>query len=364
MFISDIISVIEQYAPLALQEDYDNSGVQVGRIDIECKGALLCLDVTPSIIDEAISRNCNLIISHHPLLFKGLKRITGSSNVEKSVIKAISSGITVYSCHTSMDNATDGVSWQMGKKLGLQNITVLDKMDGKMLKLATMAPISHAQIIKKALASAGAGKIGNYDSCSFTTEGNGCFRPLSGANPYVGELSHLHTEQESKIEVILPFWLKNKVEQALIESHPYEEPAYEFYSLENNMPYNGSGIIGTLDIEISAYKLVELVKKTFSSPTVRCSKITDNSIKKIALCGGSGSFLIKKAITSGANAFITSDTKYHDFIDYADDIFIIDIGHYESENCTKDIFYHIIREKFSNFALYYSELEQNPIIYL
>ncbi len=364
MLISDIISKIEEYAPLALQEDYDNSGVQVGRIDVECKGVLLCLDITPAIIDEAINRNCNLVISHHPLLFKGLKRITGSSNVEKSVIKAISSDITIYSNHTSMDNATNGVSWLMGKNLGLQNLSVLDKQEGKLFKLATMVPVSHVDVVKQALASAGAGKIGNYDSCSFTSEGQGCFRPLSGANPFVGSLSQLHTEQEAKIEVVLPYWHKTKIERALIDAHPYEEPAYEFYALENNMPYNGSGIIGTFEKSMDAYHLVEHVKKTFSSPIVRCSKLSHKPISKIALCGGSGSFLIKKAISAGADAFITSDTKYHDFIDYADDIFIIDIGHYESENCTKDIFYHIIRENFSNFALYYSELEQNPIIYL
>lgn len=364
MLISDIISTLEKYAHPALQEDYDNSGVQVGNIDIECSGALLCVDVKPEIVEEAINRNCNLIISHHPLLFKGIKRLTGSTHIEKSIIKAISAGITIYSCHTSLDNATYGVSWQMGKMLGLNDIKVLAPQNNKLMKLITMVPSAHIEAVRSSIAEAGAGQIGNYDSCCFTTEGKGYFRALDGANPFVGQVSKLHTENETKIEVVFPCWLKKKVECALIQAHPYEEPAYEFHKLDNNLPYNGSGIIGNLPQPINAQQLVQLVKKTFSSPMVRCTKLPDFTIDKLALCGGSGSFLIKKAINAGAKAFISSDIKYHDFIDYADDIFIIDIGHYESENCTKDIFYHIIREKFTNFALYYSELEQNPIIYL
>jgi len=228
-----------------------------------------------------------------------------------------------------------------------------------------MVPESHCETVKKAIFNAGAGTLGNYDSCSFSTKGIGSFRALELANPFVGEKGKIHLENECRIEVILPVWKKSDVEKALREAHPYEEPAYDFYEIENQSTHTGSGAIGNLTMPMTQLELIKLVKKTFSTPTARCSKLNpDIKIEKIAMCGGSGSFLIKKAISKGAQAFITSDTKYHDFVDYNQSVFIIDIGHFESEQCTKDIFYHIIREKFPNFALYYSELEKNPINYL
>lgn len=365
MTIAEVTSALEAFAPLALQEDYDNSGLQVGNRSAECHGALLCVDVTPAIVDEAIARGCNLIVSHHPLIFKGLKRITGATQVERVVLKAIYNNIAIYSCHTSVDNATNGVSWEMARRLNVINVETLEPQQGKLLKLSFMVPMAHCETVKTAIFKAGAGEIGNYDCCSFSVEGEGSFRALDGANPFVGALGDIHHEPEMRVDVLLPRWLKSKVEKALIEAHPYEEPAYEFISIENESKFTGSGIVGTLSDPMSLSQLIGRIKNEFNSPVVRCNAVDEGqTITRIAMCGGSGAFLIRNAIAQGAQVYLTSDVKYHDFVDYKNEIIIIDIGHFESEQCTKNIFYRVIQEKFPNFALYYSDIEQNPINYL
>lgn len=365
MLIGDIISAIESKAPTPLQEDYDNSGLQVGSRASECTGVLLCVDVTPAIVDEAISLGYNLIISHHPLIFHGLKRLTGSSAIEASVMNAIAAGISIYSSHTSMDNAAGGVSHEMARKLGLSSWRVLEPMEGRLLKLTTFVPHDHLERVRLALFDAGAGRMGNYDSCSFTAQGNGSYRPLQGSKPFIGAEYEFHIEPETRLEVMLPAWLKHKVEEALLLTHPYEVPAYEFVRIDNAIPTLGSGIIGKLPVALKRNELAAKVKEAFGSPITRCSDYpADIPISRVAVCGGSGSFLLKQAIHSGAQAFITSDTKYHDFVDYASRILIVDIGHFESEQCSKDIFYRTITEIFPNFAVRYSKAESNPIIYL
>lgn len=364
MLIADIIAALEAFAPRRLQEDYDNSGLQIGSPLDECTGVLLCVDTTPDIITEAKERGCNLVVSHHPLFFKGVKQLVGATPVQMTAMQAIAARISVYACHTSLDNAYGGVSWVMAGKLGLTDLRVLDPQCGTLMKLAVMVPVDHAELIRLALFDAGAGAIGNYDCCSYTVEGTGTFRALDGANPYVGELLSIHHEPEVKIEVILPSALRNHVEAALREVHPYEEPAYDFIPLANPSTHNGSGVRGVFDEPITPERLIELVKQQFHSPIVRCSTLPTGKLSRIALCGGSGSSLFGKALVSGAQAMITSDTKYHDFVDYSGRLFIIDIGHYESEYCTKEIFYRIITEKFPNFAVYNSVTEKNPINYL
>ena len=339
MLIGDIISVIEQYAPLPLQEDYDNCGLQVGSKSTPCTGVLLCVDVSPAVVDEAIERGCNLIVTHHPLLFKGLKRITGATLVEQVVIKAIAANVAIYSSHTAMDNTVGGVSWQMASRLSLTDVQTLERQNNRLLHLSVMVPNDYVDRVSLALFEAGAGKLGNYDSCSFAVEGKGSFRALEGADPFVGNLMEVHQEPETRISVVLPSWLKDRVEAALIESHPYEVPAYEFVAMQNSSP-TGSGVVGNLPQAVSVTDLIAKIKQAYGSPVVRC------------------------AIASKAQVFITSDSRYHDFIDNAANILLIDIGHYESEQCTKDIFYRIITENFANFAVYYSETEQNPINYL
>ena len=363
MQISDIIHEIELIAPPPLQDGYDNSGIQVGNKADECTGVLLCVDVTPDIVEEAVNRRCNLIVSHHPLIFRGLKRLTGSTPAERSAIKAIENKIVIYSCHTNLDNAPDGVSHEMARRLGLSKVSILQPQEGRMMKLITMVPHSHVETVRSSLFTAGAGTLGNYDSCSYGVMGEGTFRAIDGANPYVGSLHSIHTEPETRLEILLPSWLQSKIERVLLDAHPYEEPAYDFINLANNCRHAGSGVIGTLTTPVSAEELIQRVKSAFDADMVRCTSLPQSPLSRIAMCGGSGAFLIKNAIAAGAQAYITSDVKYHDFAEYCNDIFIIDIGHYESEQCTKDIFYHVISKKFSNFAVCYSEKEKNPINY-
>lgn len=364
IYVGDIVRALEEFAPPALQEDYDNSGMQVGSRSAACTGVLLCVDVLPETIDEAIARRCNLIVSHHPLIFKGLKSLTGATPQQTAIMNAIAAGVSVYSCHTSLDNTVGGVSHEMARRLGVSGPTLLERMRHKMMKLATMVPDDDVETVRMALFEAGAGSLGNYDSCSFGVRGEGTFRALDNANPYVGDIMEMHVEPETRLEVLLPAWRKSQVEEALRAVHPYEEPAYDFLMLENESCHWGSGVVGNLAEPISPARLIDRVKDAFGSPMVRCTRHeADTPLRRIAMCGGSGAFLIPAAISARAQAIVTSDVKYHDFVDYADRILIIDIGHYESEQCTKEIFYHVISKKFPNFAIHYAEKEKNPINY-
>lgn len=361
--IKDITNCIEDFAPRHLQEDYDNAGLQVGDALAEATSALLCVDVTEALIDEAIERGCNLVISHHPLLFHGIKSINPHTETCRIIIKAIKNGITIYSAHTNLDNAFNGVSFDIARRLDATNISVLDPQQGKFLKLVTFVPASHAIIVYEAVSNAGAGKLGNYDKCSFQSNGEGRFRALEGANPYVGELDEIHIEPEIRQEYLVPIAIKDKIINALLDSHPYEEPAFDLIPLANESKYSGSGVIANI-APSPVKEFLEKLKKTFKVGSVRFSDGNCEQIQTIAICGGSGAFLISKAINAGADIFITGDIKYHDFTTFGNDIIIADIGHYESEQFTKDIFYNTIRENFPNFVTYYPEKEINPINYL
>lgn len=364
IYVGDIVRALEEFAPPALQEDYDNSGMQVGSRSAACTGVLLCVDVTPATIDEAVARGCNLVVSHHPLIFKGLKSLTGATPQQVAVMDAIAAGVSVYSCHTSLDNTVGGVSHEMARLLGVSDVRLLERLRHRMMKLITMVPHGDVETVRMALFEAGAGSLGDYDSCSFGVRGEGTFRALDGANPYVGDIKEMHVEPETRLEVLLPAWRKGQVEDALLSSHPYEEPAYDFIMLENESGHWGSGVVGNLDTPISPSELIGRVKAAFGSPMARTTAFDpDTTLRRIAMCGGSGVFLIPAAIAARAQAIVTSDVKYHDFVDYADRILIIDIGHYESEQCTKEIFYHVISKKFPNFAIHYAEKEKNPINY-
>lgn len=364
--IADIIGVLEQAAPRALQEDYDNSGLQLGDAGSVCSGVLLSVDVTPAVVAEAVANGCNLIVSHHPLLFKGLKNITGRTDVERCVTLAIKNDIAIYSAHTSLDNARGGVSFEMASMLGLSDCRPLEPLSGRFMKLVTYVPGSHADTVREAIFDAGAGRMGNYDSCSYNISGNGSFRALDGADPFVGSIGELHFEDEVRIEVIVPTWKADAVERALIDSHPYEVPAYEFVRIENPCRSLGAGCVGNLASPMIPAEFVDLVKARFVSPVARCTSVinTDRPVFKVALCGGSGGSLISRAVASGADAYITSDTRYHDFVDYSDKILIVDIGHHESESCTKQIFYRLITDFFPNFAVRYAHTDLNPINYV
>lgn len=365
MLTGHIIAAIERFAPVQLQESWDNSGLIIGSPAAECTGVLIAVDVTPAVVQEAIDKGYNLIVSHHPLIFKGLKRLTGATNVELSVLMAVRAGIAIYAAHTSLDSAPEGVSYRMARMLGLGNIQVLAPQKDRMLKLSVFVPDDYVDQVRLALFDAGAGAMGRYDSCSYTSHGHGSFRALEGADPYVGEIGSMHVEPECKLEVVLPTWRRAAVEEALRQTHPYEEPAYEFVMMANVDRHAGLGAVGNFDRALEASAVVDKVKSVFGSPVARCTRYPmDAPVRRVALCGGSGSEFISDAIASGAQVFITSDTRYHDFVDYADTLLIVDIGHFESEMCTKDIFYRIITEKFPNFAVECAKASVNPINYL
>ena len=364
MRIKEILSYIEEKVPKSLKEDFDNVGLLVGNNNSECSGVLITLDVTHEILEEAISKKCNLIISHHPIIFKGLKSITESDSIGQLVIKAIQQGIAIYAMHTNLDNAPFGVSKILADKLGLQNTTVLHPFEKGLKKLVTFCPKDHVANVRQALFSAGAGHIGNYDSCSYNTEGFGTFRALENTNPFVGEKGKLHTEAETRIEVIYEAYQESTILKTLFSAHPYEEVAFDCISITNKGGKAGLGIIGELPETISFEEFSSHLKKILGIPFIKYSKALDKPVKKIALCGGSGSSFILDAVHSGVDIYITGDLKYHDFQSAEDKLILIDGGHYETEQFAKEIIYLLISEKFSNFAILISENNTNYTRYL
>jgi len=364
MKIREIISSIETFAPLAFQENYDNAGLIIGDQEQEAKGALITVDVTEEIIDEAINKKINLIIAHHPIIFAGLKKITGKNYIERIIIKALKNDIAIYAAHTNLDNIQGGVNSKIAEKLNLQNTRILAPLNNHLMKLVYFVPVAQAEETRKAIFKAGAGHIGNYDMCSYNLEGKGSFRAGEDANPFVGNKNEIHYEDEIRIETIFPKHLKHKIINALIEAHPYEEVAYDIYPLENKFERAGSGMIGELKKEIPEIEFLEQVKKIFKAQCIRHTKLFNKPVKKIAICGGSGSFLLNEAIKQNADVFISADFKYHQFFDAENKIIIADIGHFESEQVTKELFYELLIKKFPKFAVYLTEINSNPINYL
>lgn len=364
MVIRDVTAWLEQLAPLSYQESYDNSGLIIGSPETTLKGILITIDVTPEVIIEAHQKGLNMIVSHHPLIFSGIKRITGNSYVEKAIILAIKYDIAVYAAHTNIDSVEGGVNSRIGRKLGLSNLKFLQPLEGELIKLVTYVPTNDAEKVRNALHNAGAGHIGNYDFCSYNTEGHGTFRGGEGTNPSVGKKGEVHVEPELKIEVILPKARLSKVVKDMIAAHPYEEVAYDIYPLLNKYEKVGFGMVGEFDRSVSETDFLKMVKKSFNAQVIRHSPLLNKKIKKVAFCGGSGSSLIKQAIAVGADVFMTADVKYHQFFDAENKILIADIGHFESEQFTVDIFYEYLLKNFSKFAVLKSEVKTNPINYI
>ncbi len=365
MKLKEITDHLESYAPLAYQESYDNAGLICGNKEMEITSALICLDSTEAVIDEAIANGCNLVIAHHPIVFSGLKKFNGNTYVERVIIKAIQNNIAIYAAHTNLDNVHNGVSGKVAEKLGLTNTRVLaPSRDSKLKKLLTYCPEDKAEQVRTALFEAGAGHIGNYDECSFSSIGTGTFRAGDGTSPYVGEQGKQHQEKEMKIEVVYPAHIESKLIQALITAHPYEEVAYDLLPITNTNSLVGAGMIGELVNETSEMDFLKSLKKTMKAEGIRYTALRDKKIKKVAICGGAGSFLLNDAIKSGADILVTADFKYHQFFDAENRIIIADIGHYESEQYTNELFYEILRKKFNTFALLISKINTNPIKYL
>lgn len=361
--VRDILNLFEKFAPFSLQESYDNSGLQIGNPADEVSGILISLDCLEVTLDEAIEKKCNLIVCHHPLIFRGIKSITGKNYTERIIIKAIENQIAILAVHTNLDNVKSGVNARIAEKLKLQNRKILKPKESTLIKLVTFVPMeSHTKVLN-ALFAAGCGEIGNYSEASFNSKGTGTFTPNDMANPHIGTANLREEVSETKIEVILErYRLKNALE-ALLQSHPYEEVAYDLIPLENIHAGIGSGMVGELPVAVSASEFLQTLKSVFHVPMVKHTALIKNEIKKVALCGGSGLFLLPDAMRSGADIYITSDVKYHDYFDADGKIILADIGHYESEQFTSELIQKVILEKHRALTVFIADNETNPVHY-
>lgn len=361
--VKDITAYLEQLAPLSSQESYDNSGLIVGDPSMSVKGALLSLDCTEEVVEEAFEVGANMIIAHHPIVFKGLKKLNGKNYVERTVIKAIKNDIAIYAIHTNLDNYRFGVNAEIGERLGLKNLQILSPATNSLKKLIVFCPEENKFEVSQALFNAGAGNIGDYDECSFETAGQGAFRPNENTNPAIGEQGKREKVDEHKIEVIVSSHQLGKVVAAMNEAHPYEEVAHDIIPLDNQNQYEGAGMIGELAQPVKTMQYLQQIKEAFACGTIRHTKQIAEEIKTVAFCGGAGSFLLKAAKSKKADIYITGDFKYHEFFDAEDDIMIADIGHYESEQFTPNLLLGILKKNFINFAFHLSKVNTNPINY-
>lgn len=364
MKIADVIHYLDSVIPPVLQESYDNSGFLTGNAGDTLKGILTSVDVTGQVVDEAIKKSCNLIVCHHPLIFKGLKRLTGDDHVARTVQKAVKNDIAIYAAHTNLDSVDFGVSHVLAKKAGLHHLKVLDPKPDLLKKLVVFCPADYAGKVRQAIFAAGAGNIGEYDSCSFNLKGQGSFKAGDSADPFVGNRGELHYESEVRVETIFPVFLKAAILKAMMEAHPYEEVAYDIYPLDNLYDKAGLGIVGELEAPLDAEQYLRGLKKDLALEMIRHTQAKGKTIRRVAVCGGAGSFLISKAKAAQADILITADLKYHDFFEADSGIILADIGHYESEKHTKELLNQIITEKFPNFAPSLSEVNTNPVNYL
>lgn len=361
MTLAQIIDVLEQWAPKSLQESYDNSGLQIGNRDKTIKKALFTLDVTPEVIEEAKDIGCDLIIAHHPLIFKPLKKLTGANLVETCVANLIKYDIALYAIHTNLDNVDTGVNYEIAQRLGIESPKILQPGKSKLNKLVVFVPVKDVENVADAMFKSGAGQIGNYSECSFQSGGTGTFKPSDEANPHIGERGKRHQEPETKLEVVLPDYKVPSVIKAMKKAHPYEEVAYDVLVLKNEFDYVGSGMIGELPEPMSTSDFLDKLKQTFHCQSIKYTRNGPKVIKRVAFCGGSGSFLINAAKQAGADIFITGDVTYHSFFDATKTFMIADIGHYESEQFTAQHLMRYINKKFPTFATLLTTVQTNPV---
>ena len=359
--VRDITALLEHIAPTAYQES--NAGLITGFPQTEITSILITLDCIESVVEEAITKNCNLIIAHHPIIFKGLKQLNGKNYVERTIIKAIKHDIAIYAIHTNLDNVHHGVNAKIAEKLKLNHPKVLYPKKGSLMKLETFVPADDTETVLNALHQSGAGHIGNYSNCSFSVSGMGTFKPDKEANPTIGKNGKQEKVPENKLELIFPKVLEREVIRVLHNVHPYEEVAYYLHTLENTNQKVGSGIVGELNESMTTQSFLEHLKNSMALNVIRYTSLNTQCIKKVAVCGGAGSFLLNQAKSIGADAFVTADFKYHEFFDAEGKILVADIGHYESEVFTKELVNGFIRENFPNIAACLSEVDTNPVKY-
>ncbi|HYO23226.1 MAG TPA: Nif3-like dinuclear metal center hexameric protein [Flavisolibacter sp.] len=363
MKIGDLLSAIEVFAAPELQEDYDNAGLITGKRDWACTGALCTLDVTAAVIREAVQNGCNLVVAHHPIVFKGLKRINGNNYVEQVIIEAIKNDIAIYAAHTNLDNVVLGVNDTIAKKLDLKNTSILQPKNKMLRRLITFAPMDKAEEVRQAVFAAGAGHIGKYSECSFNSVGTGTFKAEEGADPYVGDVGKQHQEKETKIEIVYPFYLEQQVVNALVDNHPYEEVAYDIFTMDNVHYGIGAGVIGELEAEMDEVGFLKMLKDRFGLKIIRHTPLRSKPVKRVAVCGGAGSFLIKRALSNRADVYISADIKYHEFFDAEGRMVIADIGHDESEQFAVDLLHGLLVDKFPTFAVLKTGVNTNPVQY-
>lgn len=363
MTVREIVDYLDAFAPLSLQEDYDNAGLLAGDSALVCTGALCTLDVTEQVVSEAVQKGCNLIIAHHPLIFRGLKKITGGNQVEDTLLLALKNEIAIYASHTNLDNLIHGVNGRIADRVGLVSRKVLAPRRGTLKKLYTFVPPAHLDAVRQALFAAGAGNISDYSECSFVSPGRGTFRPGEQSDPFIGTRGNREEVEELKVEVILPAYLEDQVLRALFDSHPYEEVAYDIVNLANGHEGTGSGLVGELPAAMEATDFLALLAERFSLELVRHGPVTGKPVKRVAVCGGAGSFLIPMALSARADAFVTADLKYHEFPGGEGRMLLCDIGHFESEQFTVALLAEILEQKFPTFAVLKSEIKTNPVHY-
>ena len=363
MKLKAITQFLEHQFPLSLQESYDNSGLLIGNLEMEITGVLICLDSIEKIVDEAIEKNCNLIIAHHPIIFKGLKKMTESNYIERVVSKCIKNDIALYAIHTNLDNHFEGVNKEIANRIGLKNLRILQPIQGNLSKLTVFVPKDALEKLDEAIFKAGGGQIGNYSECHFRTEGTGTFKGNENSNPQIGNKNVREAFEEFRVEYLVSNYNLRNVLNAMYASHPYEEVAYEIYPIQNSNQFEGAGMIGEIETEVDEITFLTQLKTTFNCGIIRHSQLLGRKIKKVAVCGGSGSFLLSKAIQQKADIFITGDFKYHEFFDAEKQIIIADIGHFESEQFTTNLLAERMKENFTNFAIHLTEHNTNPINY-
>lgn len=361
--VKDIVAELEKWAPSALQESYDNGGLIVGDANNEVSGVLCCLDSIEEVVDEAIALACNVILAHHPIVFSGLKKITGKSYVERTIIKAIQNDIAIIAWHTALDNVSTGVNAQLGRVLGVEQRRILQPKKSNLYKLGVYVSEENFKAMEDAVFAAGGGWIGNYSECSFSWEGLGAFKPEEGANPQTGTIGQRWVEEEMKVEFIVPEHAKWAVHQAMIQTHPYEEVAHEWIKLENSRTDVGSGMIGELKEAVDIRQWLGAIKEKMQLGCIKHTALVNEKIQRIAWCGGSGDFLLEDAIAQRADVFVTSDFKYHRFFDHQGKIVIVDIGHFETESCVIDLLSDWLTEKFTTFAIHKTRIVTNPVQY-
>ena len=363
MKLKAITQFLEHQFPLSLQESYDNSGLLIGNLEMEITGVLICLDSIEKIVDEAIEKSCNLIIAHHPIIFKGLKKMTESNYIERVVSKCIKNDIALYAIHTNLDNHFEGVNKEIANRIGLKNLRILQPIQGNLSKLTVFVPKDALEKLDEAIFKAGGGQIGNYSECHFRTEGTGTFKGNENSNPQIGNKNVREAFEEFRVEYLVSNYNLRTVLNAMYAAHPYEEVAYEIYPIQNSNQFEGAGMIGELETEQDEIAFLKQLKSTFNCGIIRHTQLLGRKIKKVAVCGGSGSFLLSKAIQQKADIYITGDFKYHEFFDAEKQIIIADIGHFESEQFTTNLLAERLKENFTNFAIHLTEHNTNPINY-